>query len=325
MEKEDKIDYLNRCTREGTSFVYSGPALLYKYRSFDQYTYDMLENKYLYLCPADKLDDETECIATIDDNSLVDLNTNSLKRVGLEQVIRMIKPYTSEENYEEIRNIIYRTSMRNGRVRNSFLLDAMPDLQELVPDINLAPFFNVIVNLPDQLEKPEIRKAFIDAILNIIQKENIGICSLSEKGNIEDLWNRYGGNHTGYCVEYDMRGYSISEPLVPVIYEYERQTNVILALVNHFISQMVAIFSDGKIKVDISQYLRLYTSKYMKWKEQLEWRVIGVAKGKPNAPKVSRIIIGSSVIEENKAAMIEFCKNKGIECVIEPESPIPNV
>ena len=104
MKKADRIEYLNRYVKGGgVNFSYAGPNYLYKYRPFDQYTYDMLENNYLFLCPANKLDDETECIATIYMNSLIDLNTNSLKRIGLEQIIRMIKPYTSEENYNQIK------------------------------------------------------------------------------------------------------------------------------------------------------------------------------------------------------------------------------
>lgn len=322
MNKEARIDYLNKYLQCGTDFVYAGPTFLYKYRSFDQFTYDMLENKYLYLCPADKLDDETECIATIDANSIVDMNTNSLKRVALEQIIQMIRPYTSEENYEQIRYLIYRTSMRDGRVRNDFLLDIMPELQELSPRVNLAPIFNVLVNIPDQLEKTETKQAFINAIVTILQREKIGICSLSEKSDIEDLWNRYGGRHSGYCVEYDMSDYAIEEPLLPVIYEYERQTNVILALVNNYISQLVAYFSDGQIKVDLSQYLRLYVSKYMKWEEQTEWRIVGLANGKPSSPKVSKIIIGSAAREEDKTKMIRFCKDNKIECVVEAKHTI---
>ena len=319
MKKEERIGYLNKFLKDSVGFVYSGPAFLYKYRSFDQFTYDMLENKYLYLCPADKLDDETECIATISADNIVDLNTNSLKRVGLEQIIRMIKSYTCEENYERIRYLIYRTSMRDGRIRNDFLLDIMPELQELAPGIDLAPIFNAIVNIPDQLEKPEIKKGFIDAIVTILQREKIGICSLSEECNIEDLWERYGGHHTGYCVEYDMSDFSIKEPLFPVIYEYERQTNVILALVNNFVSQLVAYFSNGQIKVDLSQYLRLYISKYMKWEEQKEWRIVGLACEKPKAPKISKIIIGNAVSDENKTKMIQFCENNKIEYTVESE------
>ena len=143
MNKSDGLAYLNRFIKEGKDFVYSGPAFLYKYRSFDQFTYEMLKEKYLYLCPADKLDDETECISSIDTNNIVDLENNNLKRTGLEQIIRMIRPYCSEENYEHVRYMIYRTSTGDGRVRNSFLLDLMPELQQLVPNVDLTPFLTL--------------------------------------------------------------------------------------------------------------------------------------------------------------------------------------
>ena len=171
--------------------------------------------------------------------------------------------------------------------------------------------------MPDQLEKPEIKDQFIQGIITILHRDKIRICSLGEQDDIEDLWNRYGGKHTGYCVEYKMKTYSAEEPLLPVIYEYERQTNVILALVNNFISQMVTILSDGKIPVDISQYLRLFVSKYLKWEEQKEWRIIGLSKERVDAPEISKIIIGSDASEENKKQMMDFCEANGINCVVE--------
>lgn len=46
------------------------PKKLYKYRSFDDFTEDMIVNKYLYLCQAEKLDDQFECSANFSYDSI---------------------------------------------------------------------------------------------------------------------------------------------------------------------------------------------------------------------------------------------------------------
>ena len=77
------------------------PKFLYKYRPFDEFAFDMLENDYLYLCPAEKLDDPSECKASLEIQDLYDLETNQLKFKCIAGILDYIKPYTSEENFEK--------------------------------------------------------------------------------------------------------------------------------------------------------------------------------------------------------------------------------
>ncbi len=86
----DKIEYLNSRIYSNNNLPYGGPRFLYKYRPFDKYSFDMLENEYLYLCPAEKEDDETECMTTVDFERLIDLKTNNLKRECVNQIIELI-------------------------------------------------------------------------------------------------------------------------------------------------------------------------------------------------------------------------------------------
>ena len=67
----DKIEYLNSRINSDDNLPYCGPRSLFKFRPFDKFTFDMLENEYLYLCPAEKEDDKTECLTTIDFNRLI--------------------------------------------------------------------------------------------------------------------------------------------------------------------------------------------------------------------------------------------------------------
>ena len=58
---------------------YKGPASLFKYRPFDEHTFDMLENKYLFLCVAEKLDDPTECMTSLNMQNLANQNLHLFK------------------------------------------------------------------------------------------------------------------------------------------------------------------------------------------------------------------------------------------------------
>ena len=110
-----------------------------------------------------------------------------------------------------------------------------------------------------------------------------------------------------------MTNYEHAKDLLPVIYEDERQTNIVLNLVANFIGQLIISFSNKQMKADISQYLRLFLTKYTKWEYQNEWRVLGDAKGKPSAPRISKIIVGKKASVENKNKIKEFCINNSID------------
>ena len=41
------------------------PKKLFEFRNFDEFTFDMLENHYVYLAPAEKLDDPFDCLTNV--------------------------------------------------------------------------------------------------------------------------------------------------------------------------------------------------------------------------------------------------------------------
>jgi Protein of unknown function (DUF2971). len=315
--KNEVIQYLNSYMNQEGNAKYQGPDSLFKYRPFDEFTFDMLENNYLYLCPVEKLDDKTECDARLDLNRLMDLETNNLKRECVEQIIQMIRPYTSIENYEEAKSRIQRIAYANGMVRRHFMLDLSKELQNLVPDFDFSQFINYIVNIPEKMDDPSIRpeiEKLISMALNA--KKDMGLCSLSESPNIEEMWkNYYAGDENGYCIEYDVSNYEFNKNILPVIYEDKRETNIIIQIVATFLNQMIFGMSNGQIETDKTQYIRLYLTKNKKWEYQREWRLIGAAGEKPVAPKINAIYLGKNVSQENKIKMIEYCKKMDIQLI----------
>ena len=314
----DKIKYLNLILNQKNEVKYGGPSILYKYRSFDKYTFDMLENNYLFLCPAKDLDDKSECNTSLDFYRLIDLETNNLKRECVDQLIQMmIKPHTTLENYKQVEAMIKRITNSNGTVRPHFMLGIVPELQELVPNIDIAPFVNRIIEIPDKLNDPSI-KPQPEKLLSygIYSKENIGICSLSESNEINEMWDDYyAGTETGYCIEYDVSNYKFNQSIFPVVYDDNRETNIIIQLTANFVGQMISSFSNGQIKTDITQYLRLFLTKNTKWEYQREWRLIGDAGNKLIAPKINAIYLGKNVSLENKSKITKYCNDNNIKLV----------
>lgn len=317
MTNDEKIAYLNQIMLSKFGIDYKGPKLLYKYRPFDEYTFDMLENEYIFLCPAEKEDDETECLTTVDFDRLVDLTTNNLKRECVNQIIDLIRPYSTEESYGIIKNKILAITRKDGTVPANFMLDLSLELQEIAPpSVNIAPLVNWIVNIPEMLEKSEISEQIKQLFMIACNaRKETGICSLAESNNIDYMWDNYAADSTGYCIEYDLSDYKLAKNVLLVIYQDKRENNIIIQLVGSFIGQMITDFSNGKIQADSSHFIRLFLTKYKKWEYQKEWRFLGYANDKPKAPKIKTIYLGKNVTAKNEKKIREYAdlNNIGIK------------
>ena len=313
MNKAERIKYLNDRLYNQESFHYYGPKSLFKYRPFDEHTFPMLETNTLFLCPASKLDDETECDTSIDMSEIYELETNNLKRICIDKIISFIKPYCTDEVFEEVRNKIYAVTLRNGITRNHFLLDLAPEIQQTVPGVDVYPLINWLMDIPRELDKPEIKPQLEQLVrIAISAKEDLGICSLSENTDIQYMWEKYANNYSGYCIEYDAESYELNDTIFPVIYDARRDTNIVMSIVGNFIGQLVTSFSNKQVQADASQYIRLFLSKYPEWEYQNEWRILGNAGTTPMAPKIKRIIIGQNASNENVNNIIKYCSENKI-------------
>lgn len=318
MNNEEKINYLNRQILFKDMFEYGGPKYLYKYRSFDEFSFDMLTNKYVYLCPAEKEDDETECLTSFDFEQIFDLKTNNLKRECFNQIIELLKPYSSKETYEKIRNLIMSNTRKDGTVAPNIMLDLAlyiqneaPEYKEIMPNI-----VNWIVMIPKKLDESEISGQLEPLFLIAYNsRRETGICSFAESKDNEYMWKNYAKDYSGYCIEYDVSDYENNFDILPVIYKDKRDTNIINALVSSFIGLIINNMSNGQIQADTSQFIRLFITKYSKWKYQKEWRLIGKANGKIAAPKIKTIYLGKNISETNKKKITEFAGKMRINII----------
>ena len=123
-----EIDYINAKINKKDV---QEPQFLYKYRTFDAFTFDMFANEYVYLCPAEKLDDPSECKVDFSVQDFYDLKTNRLTFKSLDMILEMIKPYTNAYNFGQLKNLVYSTLTPSGNVKRNFLLDVSFDMQKL--------------------------------------------------------------------------------------------------------------------------------------------------------------------------------------------------
>ena len=127
---ENKLDFINAKLNSQNPAL---PQLLYKYRPFDEYTFDMLDNSYLYLCPAKNLDDPSECTVSFEMQDYFDIESNRLNFHCVELILEIIRPHTSEENFNNLKSVIARTITSDGYVRRNYLLDAVFEMEKYAP------------------------------------------------------------------------------------------------------------------------------------------------------------------------------------------------
>ena len=284
------------------------PSFLYKYRPFDEYTFDMLEKGYVYLCPAEKLDDPSECKVDFSFNDFYDLKSNRLTLKGIDMLLEYVRPYTTKENFQRIKSVVARTLMRDGSVRRNLLLDSWTEIQELLPEADGGSLINWLGSIPEKLNDPQIRFKFIELFsLARDARHDMGICSLSELKDCDKMWNDYAGKASGYCIEYDVKEYENINLLFPVVYQDNRENNIVTSILSSFIGEMIYGLSYGQAVVDKSQYMRLFLTKETKWSYQKEWRLLGDANQKLPTPKIHAIYLGENMQESDKRQLTKFC------------------
>lgn len=305
-----KIDFINaKMNRQNVPT----PQFLYKYRPFDEFTFDMLDNGYVYLCPAERLDDPSECKVDFSVQDLYDIATDQLKFKCVDNLLELVKPHISEDNFRQVKKIVYRTLTPMGLVKRNYLLEASFAMQELVPEMDIAPLINFLGNIPEKLDEPELKQNMEKLFfLAHDARRDMGICSLSELQNSPAMWQNYTDDSKGYCIEYDMQSYENMYALFPVVYQDNRENNIVTSILSAFIGEMIFGMSNGQIAADKSQFIRLFLTKDLVWSYQKEWRLLGDANQKLSAPTIHAIYLGKNMPEQDKQQMINYCTEHNI-------------
>ncbi len=291
------------------------PKKLYKYRSFDEFTDEMITENYLYLCQAEKLDDQFECAANFSYETVFK-SEEVLNRVFIDEIADMVSDFPSSYNKKDFKKLIQKCLNKNNNIDIKRAATIVAKEQEgLSEQETVAALETFGALLAGMCQNENNMKAFEDVALTALNaRKDIGICSLSETNKSQVMWEMYAHNYEGYCIEYDSEtSIDFQINTFPVVYGNKRETKIIKILVGVFLESFIKSLSDGKInQIERSlDYIHLFLTKFSEWSFQKEWRIIGEPDFKFNAPKIKAIYVGKKCSEDNINRMLELAKEHG--------------
>lgn len=291
------------------------PKSLYKYRNFSEYAWDSLENNYIYLASANKMDDPFECSVNFDFSKLYDENSDSLQKEMVDYIIAEVIQYCSENERDNIKNIIYSYAKKDFTINNAKALSKLMLENNCISNVSLSSALNIIENFPEQIQSVATK----EKVVSLLEKtknlrKDIGMYSLSEDRDNQVMWAMYADNYKGFCIEYDFENeIKLAFDTLPVIYQRNRNNNVLRLIVATFLGAIVSQLSQEEIFTDKTQYLSLFLAKHFEWAFQNEWRVIGGADSYLPAPKIKAIYLGKNCAIENRNKIVKFAKRKALK------------
>jgi hypothetical protein len=175
-------------------------------------------------------------------------------------------------------------------------------LRESVPDVEDSTIQQLREShrLRIQAEHDNLRTAF---------RQSIKLCSLSQRLDIPKMWEEYSGNHSGFCIEFDLRRVppELWEMLLPIFYT---DNMVDFSAYNAGVRR-------SKGNINRSYIRRAALTKALKWEEEQEWRII--YPDEPEKPGVncsgipiSCVYLGYKASQHTADQVTAICQSKGI-------------
>lgn len=301
---------------EYQSHFESFPKKLYKYVRINNKYIDSIRRKYIYLCPASKLDDQFECRADFCEEKILD-NRNLIDDVFINNLVDIIDEYpnsTSKNSMIEFtKKCLNDDKLDLGKVSIE-MKNENPDLTEEEKEELLKCFSALMSGAWLSPDTKENLKMLIKTACET--KNNTGIGSLTENNKSQVMWELYGNHYKGMCIEYELsEDYDSMINTFPVIYGDKRKTNLLSILVGILLEHLIDVLSKHQLESydSAKDYIKLFITKYDEWEFQKEWRIVGSAKLKFPVPQVKRIYLGKKVPQKREQAIIDLAREFHIE------------
>lgn len=284
------------------------PTKLYKYRSFDKYTKDSITNNYIFLCSANKLDDQFECKVNFDE-ALINKN-GKIKKSFINEIINIVDELPSSYTKKELKKYI--NSCLNNK-NNIDINKAIKNNNQNYSEDEKKDILNSFSILSTNVWKEQnTQKSLIELIkltLNIRNSKGIG--SLSEINNSQIMWEMYSNHYKGYCIEYDTSSnLNMKINTFPVIYGNKKDTDILNIIIGMIIEELVNQLSKGLInQIDKRiKFVYIFLTKYKEWSFQKEWRILGEKDTKFPAPPIKAIYLGKHCAKTNEKLILRLAK-----------------
>ncbi len=324
MNNEEKKDYLNLKIAYQSSpfiselekkadYISKTPTNIFKYRKFDEFTIDMIENDYVYLAPSGLLDDPFDCLTEIEMDTIYENDNKTLTNDMMRFIVDVVFSHSVSNKIDKQQVIMM---IDDCTVDGEICYDLLKTKLDFFGEMTLEQkdlFLNTMINFQNTVKSitdDEALKNLYNVFINA--KEKVGVCSFTTKRDNKAMWSLYADTYKGYCIEYDTpMTQDVISNLCPVIYTNEFNNNIVKATVQFAIETIIRFVSNGSIKTNMGCFTELLCTKDTDWEYQDEWRLLGDAKSKGYPFKVKNIYLGFNVTEDNKKMILELANEKG--------------
>lgn len=317
------------------------PKKLYKYREYNDYNIDSLENDYIWFSPPSECDDDFDCTVHYDlakqfsqikefvfshiDDFILLFITIALKN-------RNIKNKFTKEQIKSIREACFSSEgvIIKEKAKEYLVLHGEDESLKLVETVmskikgclndNTEDFEHVALMLMD----------VINGINDHTRKKTMIYC-LCETYKNEALWSKYAKENTGYCIEYSFESIKHKDKsdiknlfyLMPVYYGKKKEYKIVSFFEDGMNKHLFKNDIDNGYSEDdiIELNVQLQTKNYS-WSWQKEWRIALKFENNNRQPFpfISKIILGCNAKDELKEKLINICKLKKIPLYIQYKS-----
>ena len=292
------------------------PRKLYKYAKVNKNYLDSIKNDYIYLCLANKLDDQFECRFNFEIKKINE-NPDILIKNLIEGIVDMISDYTNPLVKSKIKEIALASISKNNELDYQKMKEELLKTDYIASKKDIDTLIIVLKTIYENIKANKAENFLIDLITKAFNANtHIGIGSLTENKNSQVMWEMYGNNYNGICIEYDfVDDINAMINILPVIYKNKNNKHFIMILVEIVLDSIIEALSNGKLggKDSLKKYvMELFLVKYKEWSFQKEWRAVGEAAGKLKVKKISGIYLGKNISKTNKNKVINLARKKGI-------------
>lgn len=321
MDQNKAIKYINTVTKhwalrdfqKSVSLYTIRPLIphsLFKYRSFDKFSFKMIRNGYLYMATADELDDPFE-IPLPKSNVLSAIAPADFSKAFISKMHELALMSAHESNTVKLDDLY--NLLMNGKGADQKLLHQFVEesCQCTGTPLRCGLEIKRVLSSPKSFLSS---KGFNNAIKSCEGLFNTfatsRICSLSETNSNQLMWSLYADMYKGYCLEYSTNTERISpESLFPVIYDEKRNINIAQVTLHTACKMLLWFLGDFEIEMDISDLLRLILTKSTDWQNQREWRMFSTNEIKyVNNLELKNIYVGYNADKDNVEQLLDLQK-----------------
>lgn len=303
------------------------PQKLYRYRTFSKYSIEALKNDEIWGSSIMTFNDPYECLPYYD---ITEVNTYISNEFSVDVVKRNFDRIASNNMPPKFLNAFPKELIEKLKTIKMDI-PTVEQLSKIMPKI-----MTIFVNYW-QANLNELDIQFFSGVLNCARMYHIAC--FSENNSSILMWSNYANNHTGFCVEYDIKsalcdcsekcadvcycpGIMLSNMIAPVIYQdtrYDASLGFMSLLMDWTID--VNNWPFDKIYYDMLSVIKGMLVKGKEWEYEKEWRLFKcpetdqfikhklITKMKPTA-----VYLGTSITPHNKARLKNICRKKEIPC-----------